>query len=214
MRRLLFLLSACVAIPSVFLLIRIFYTGDFKFLFLEWNLFLAIIPLLVSHFLLSLKRKLPLLLLGLITIFWLLFLPNAPYIFTDLLHLRYPSSAPMWYNLLLILSFAIPAFLVGIVSTWQMVQVWSQRLNKYWLLIGLVGVSFSTGFGIYLGRFLRWNSWDVITNPQGVIYDVLVRVIHPLAHSRTWAITICFGLLISFSYFTFTTVLTEIKQNK
>jgi uncharacterized membrane protein len=71
------------------------------------------------------------------------------------------------------------------------------------LVAGLIVLLlFVSGFGIYLGRFLRWNSWDIIQAPFGLLFDVGDRIVNPLAHSRTWGVTISMGILLNMMYWT------------
>jgi uncharacterized membrane protein len=182
---------------------RNYVGGNHFFRFLIWNLFLAFIPYLVSSWLIyyTNNRK-NILVIGGATALWLLFFPNAPYILTDLFHLRPRTEAPYWYDLLLILSFAWNGLILAYVSLAQMQQIFSKIFNKMvsWLFV-ITSLCLSA-FGIYLGRYLRWNSWDIITNPQGLAFDILDRFIHPFAHGRTWYMTLGFSAFLIVGYFT------------
>src|SRR6185295_15605158 len=159
------------------------------YLFLIWNLFLAGIPLVASTFLrLARHWRLPLIIQAGCLGLWLLFLPNAPYILTDLLHLTAQSPAPAWYDLALLLSCAGTGLLVGYLSLIDVHDIVAASLGKAmgWLLA--LSSLFLSGFAIYLGRFLRWNSWDVLTRPT-ILFDIADGVVHPASHSRTLAVT-------------------------
>ncbi|PIQ29152.1 DUF1361 domain-containing protein [bacterium (Candidatus Blackallbacteria) CG17_big_fil_post_rev_8_21_14_2_50_48_46] len=162
------------------LFFRIRYTGTPYFSFLVWNLFLALIPLAVSTiFRLGENRfqGLPWLVAGLAL--WLPFFPNAPYIITDLIHLRYRMNMPVWFDALLILSFALCGLLAGFLSLWDFEQAIARRWGA-WAGVGFSGLTlFLAGVGIYLGRFLRWNSWDLLHHPRAVLTDTLQPFFQP-----------------------------------
>ena len=205
---LLFAFSTLCLVLSV---IRVFASATPTFLFLNWNLFLAFIPWALSS-LLIIYPKLQEKKLAVITLLgtWLLFFPNAPYILTDLFHLKHVVSMPMWFDLLLILSFAWVGLLFGFMSLWDIEKILKQYLIKS-RLKGLLRYRFSIplfssvllfigSFGIYLGRYLRWNSWDIIAEPFALIYDIGDRFINPFEHPRTWGVTLFMGLFLNLVY--------------
>ena len=205
---LLFAFSTLCLVLSV---IRVFASATPTFLFLNWNLFLAFIPWALSSLLmiypkLQEKKLAVIMLLGT----WLLFFPNAPYILTDLFHLKHVVSMPMWFDLLLILSFAWVGLLFGFMSLWDIEKILKQYLIKS-RLKGLLRYRFSVpifssvllfigSFGIYLGRYLRWNSWDIIAEPFALIYDIGDRFVNPFEHPRTWGVTLLMGLFLNLVY--------------
>lgn len=176
-------------------------TGAPVFAFLFWNLFLAWVPYLLALALLSLDRaRAPGWLLALPGIVWLLFLPNAPYILTDFVHLGAVPGAPLWFDALLIGAFAATGLLLGLASVLLVHHVVAERLGATagWVLaIGTLALS---SIGIYLGRFPRFNSWDVITNPQGLVQVVLYRLADPFGNPflLTFAATMTAGLVASY----------------
>ncbi len=179
---------------SLFLLmVRLKITHSFFFLFLVWNLFLAFIPFAISFLLKQQnKRSKYLLLLGFCT--WLLFLPNAPYIVTDLIHLRHSGSTQIWLDALMIGLFALSGLLCYFLSMHQMEIVLSRYLNKKPLLFLGIAIHFLTGFGIYLGRFLRFNSWDLLQDPLEVLNTILHIICFPHLHKGAWLVTLLFGM--------------------
>ena len=205
---LLFAFSTLCLVLSV---IRVFASATPTFLFLNWNLFLAFIPWALSSLLmiypkLQEKKLAVIMLLGT----WLLFFPNAPYILTDLFHLKHVVSMPMWFDLLLILSFAWVGLLFGFMSLWDIEKILKQYLIES-RLKGLLRYRFSVpifssvllfigSFGIYLGRYLRWNSWDIIAEPFALIYDIGDRFVNPFEHPRTWGVTLLMGLFLNLVY--------------
>lgn len=184
-------------------ILRVSLSGTSFFLFLNWNLFLAGIPYFLTSIISSQKRgsiqKLKILGVSLI---WLLFFPNAPYILTDLFHLRIESSIPKWFDLILIISFAWTGLLFGFLSLMKIEMLFASFLSKKQVTWFSSGILFLASFGVYLGRFLRWNSWDVINNPSHLLFDISDRVINPFDHPRTWGVTILFGLLLNLIYWT------------
>lgn len=181
-----------------------YYISDTKvFLFLNWNLFLAWIPLLLSSFILAftIKSKISLIF---IIIVWILFFPNSPYILTDLFHLKARNTIPIWYDLIVILSYAWTGLICGFISLNDIEQRLSYYYGKGNVINGLiVFFLFMSSFGVYLGRFLRWNSWDVLNNPFGLFSDIVVRFIYPLEYTKTWGVTLLMGIMLNFMYFTF-----------
>jgi uncharacterized membrane protein len=162
--------------------------------FLCWNLFLAWIPWLAGQGFRdsSRRRASTVLQLGWLAL-WLLFLPNAPYIATDLLHLAPRPSVPLWYDLVLLLSFAGTGLLLGYVSIIDVQTAVEERFSRGTGWGVAAGSLFLSGFGIYLGRFLRWNSWEVLTDPAGLFYDISDRLLNPTSHPRTYAVTLILG---------------------
>lgn len=180
-----------------------YYISDTKvFLFLNWNLFLAWIPLLLSSFILAFKIRSTISLLFIIVV-WILFFPNSPYILTDLFHLRARNEMPIWYDLIVILSYAWTGLICGFISLNDI----EKRLSEYGKINIINGVIvfflFMSSFGVYLGRFLRWNSWDVLNNPFGLFSDIVVRFIYPMEYTKTWGVTLLMGIMLNFMYFTF-----------
>jgi uncharacterized membrane protein len=186
---------------GMFLLaIRIYVSESLMYVFYAWNLFLAAIPLLLSRSLLYQRRisfKAGLMLFG-----WLLFFPNAPYIITDIFHFKERSPIPTWFDLLLVTSAAWNGLILGLVSLMNietfLIRHFLLKQVRLFVIISLAAGS----FGIYLGRFLRFNSWNVITHPEVIIKAIGMRVIHPFEHTRTWGFTVLFAVFISLIYYT------------
>jgi len=131
---------------------------------------------------------------------WLLFFPNAPYILTDLFHLRHINSMPVWFDLTFILLFAWTGLLYGFLSLRNVEEIMTKKYNKYAARVCSISLLFLAAFGVYLGRFLRWNSWDILHEPLGLIYDVAHRIVYPFQHPRTWGMTLFFGLFLNVVY--------------
>ena len=180
-----------------------YYISDTKvFLFLNWNLFLAWIPLLLSSFILAFNIKSKISLIFIIIV-WILFFPNSPYILTDLFHLRARNSVPIWYDLIVILSYAWTGLVCGFISLNDIEKSLSEYGKRNGINAVIIFFLFMSSFGVYLGRFLRWNSWDVLNNPFGLFSDIVVRFIYPLEYTKTWGVTVLMGIMLNFMYFTF-----------
>lgn len=193
-------------------LFRFIYTDTKVFLFLNWNLFLAFIPwALTSLVIVKPKFQKSRLTLIVLLVSWLLFFPNAPYILTDLFHLRLKSSMPIWFDLILILSFAWTGLLFGFFSLWDIEKLLRNFMKRTSVIIISVGLLFIGSFGIYVGRFLRWNSWDILTEPFKLMYDIGDRFINPFEHPRTWGMTIFMGLFLNMIYLSFRLVRKRIE---
>jgi uncharacterized membrane protein len=196
MKRLL-LFAVMLAWCAVLLAARMMRTGSPTFVFLVWNLFLAAIPLVAS---MALERARGQVMRSGLFAMWLLFLPNAPYIVTDLLHLRVRPPVPLWYDLALLLSAAGTGLLMGyasVVIVHRMVARLYGKLAGWSVAIASLLLS---AFGMYLGRFLRWNSWDIITAPGALLTDIAIRVLNPFDHPKTLAVTAIFGVLLTLGY--------------
>jgi uncharacterized membrane protein len=179
-----------------------FYTGERLFLFLVWNLFLAFIPYLISSRMESWVKensKWKILLYGFA---WLMFVPNSFYIITDLFHLDMNHDVPLWYDLALLLAFAWNGLLFGIVSVRQVEKAFESYFNKKFDLLFILPVMFLNGLGVYVGRYLRFNSWDVITNPFQLTSDIFYLFIHPIQNRFDWSMIVCYSLLTTIMYIT------------
>jgi uncharacterized membrane protein len=189
-------LTWCITLVSF----RIAWTHRLEYIFLIWNLALASAPLFFSTLFLAQTNKIS---RSACAFFWLLFFPNAPYIITDFVHLRTIQSAPIWFDILLLASSAATALAIGYHSLSQIHDHFTAAHHKTtgWL-IAITAIALSS-FGIYLGRFLRWRSIDIALNPLGLLTDIFDRFLHPLAHPRTWGVTLGFTTLLLFGYLLF-----------
>ena len=109
----------------------------------------------------------------------------------------------MWFDLVLILSFAWTGLLFGISSLMDIEQVLQNYMSKSKTMIATIVFLFVSGYGIYVGRYLRWNSWDLIVSPFAVPHDILSSIVHPEYHMRAWGTTLFVGLLLNLIYFSF-----------
>jgi len=173
--------------------------------FLVWNLFLAWVPFFWSLWALSIHRRHPrrwwsLLLPGAL---WLLFFPNAPYLITDLIHLRQRAEIPLWYDIGLLMSFVWAGCFLAVASLNMMHQIVRDYVGRTWSWIIVIGMLGLCGLGIYVGRFLRWNSWDIFLYPTDVLYDIGHRLINPFNHLQAYGVTLLFAAFLFVCYGTF-----------
>jgi uncharacterized membrane protein len=195
-------LTFASTVSMMLLTMRTFYTGYLLFGFLIWNLFLAWLPFLFAIVVIMFpgKRYVSLLFGAL----WLLFFPNAPYIVTDLLHLWPRADAPLWFDMILLVSFALTGLFLGISSLGFMQQQISRRFGLIMGWVFVFGALLCAGFGVYIGRFLRWNSWDVISNPLTLLADLHLNLTTPFLFLKTMIITGALTAVFTFTYLLFT----------
>ena len=182
--------------------VRIERTHNWRYALLPGNLFLAWLPLIfalgVYH--LHHKGERRSLRLAALAGLWLLFFPNAPYIFTDLVHLWSNFRSAFWVDMMLVLLVALTGFVVGCLSLFLMQWVVAERLGKLagWLFI--IVVAWLTGFGVYVGRFLRWNSWDLLMHPWDVTNSIGHVAAHPLANPNSVVFPALFATFLFLGY--------------
>src|SRR5712692_10914799 len=199
-------LAFASAICLAMLVARVVYSANLSYSFLAWNLFLAWLPLLCALFAYNAYKRrgrLSWLVVAGCALAWLLFFPNAPYILTDIMHLRPRPDAPLWFDVLLVIAFAWTGLFLGLVSL-SLMQALVRRaagtLASWGFALGVLSLS---GFGIYIGRFLRWNSWDVFLSPGGLMADLLDAAQHPLLHARSLVFSGLFSLFLLSAYIMF-----------
>ncbi len=181
-------------ISVIMYMARVLYVANWTYRFLVSNLFLAWLPLLFAalayHFQ---QRSMPVLLFSGL---WLLFLPNAPYIITDLMHLSYIPGVLAWYDAIMVFSFALTGLLLGFVSLFVMQMMVLQRFGWRFGWLFVTTALAMSGFGVYIGRFLRWNSWDVFTNPLPLLQSLL----NPDLFLKAFVVTALLSLISIFAY--------------
>ncbi|MCB9688640.1 MAG: DUF1361 domain-containing protein [Alphaproteobacteria bacterium] len=124
---------------------------------------------------------------------WFAFLPNAPYLLTDLVHLSPRSPVPFWFDAALLGGAGALGLWLGAASLAQVAEVLEERVGRAAAWCLRLSAPVACGFGMYLGRFLRWNSWDLVVRPDDVLRDALAPLLAPSAHADAWAFTATFG---------------------
>jgi uncharacterized membrane protein len=182
-------------------LARAFYVGHLAYGFLGWNLFLAWVPfglsIVLAHRVPNPGRARPT--TWLLGALWLAFFPNAPYVVTDLIHFR-PGPPVAIFDAVLLFTFALTGMCLAFSSLLLVHRVVARRHGPWlgWLFVAVVALL--SGFGIYLGRFQRWNSWDLLVRPVQLLSEMAGWVLHPFPHRAAFAFTALMGGVIFVAY--------------
>lgn len=195
------MLSATSAFPLALLAMRARMGAGLGYRFLLWNMFLAWVPIGFA-FIAEMgwrwhwsRRRILIPLFG-----WLLFFPNAPYVVTDVIHLRKNAISPLWFDALILFSTGLAGLLVGFVSLRMVQLIINASFGRVWGWLVSVGVLVLSGFGIYLGRFARYNSWDILSSPRRLLYDVQSVALDPISNKRAIAISVIFTAFLAVTY--------------
>lgn len=197
------MLAGASIISVLMALARMAYSNSEDYSALIWNLGLAWIPFIFASiaFMISWSRKLLYLVVPVCAFLWLLFFPNAPYILTDFQHLSTnANNAPLWYDVLMLIWFSWTGLLLGVVSLFFMQEIVTGAFGRKAGWVFAVLVTLLSSIGIILGRFYRWNSWDVFGDPRPIAYDIWNWLDHPFANLRVYGFTLLFTLLFLFVY--------------
>lgn len=181
----------------ILLMIRVSASDSARYIFLLWNLVLAVIPVLLAWWLVVRVRqfgwfKWQQMLLSLV---WLSFLPNSFYLVTDFIHLRTTNEASLFFDVIMLASFVVNGLMLGYIAIYLVHSELIRRFSESssYKIVGIIFLLCS--FATYLGRFTRWNTWDILLQPAGLIFDVSDRVINPGQHAETYLAT---GILFVF----------------
>lgn len=197
--RLLFLLLATsFALTGLVVFRSLLMHNWFYFRCLSWNLFLAWIPiaLALKAEQLAVRTRFPRFKMLVVAGMWGLFFPNAPYLITDVVHLHHAPGLPLWFDAAMLVGYALTGLLTGLLSLYWMHRLAAQRLGGRRATLLLTAYIPLSAWGVYLGRELRWNSWDIVFRPHYLLFDALTRG----TNSKALLMTIEFSLLIGFSY--------------
>lgn len=172
------------------------------FSYLPWNLFLAWIPFVASLLLIRVLRtsawaswqSLTL------TVIWLLFLPNSFYMISDFIHLQDVGRVDVLFDAVMFTAFIYTSVLLGAASLLMVHRELTKRLTRARARVWVAAILFVCSFGIYIGRDLRWNSWDVLTNPAGLLFDVSDRLLHPTNYPQMFITVGSFFVLLTTMY--------------
>ena len=197
-------LGGLSALVVAMIAVRVLYTGNDYYTNLVWNLFLAWIPFGLAVYVYDGYRKGQ----GRLQFWaagglWLLFFPNALYIVTDFKWLRDWAGAPLWYDVVLVSAAAWCGLLLGFASLYLMQGIVRGALGTACAWAFALGTLALGSFGVYLGRFERWNSWDVFTRPGHLAQSLLPHIAHPQDHPRALAVMVLFTAFLAMSYLVF-----------
>ena len=197
-------LAALSLFVVVMIVARVLYAQTGEHTSIAWNLFLAWIPFALAVLVYDRARS------GVVTpavataaALWLLFLPNAPYIVTDLKYIGDNRAVPVLYDVVLLSAAAWTGLLLGLTSLYLMHSVARRLVGAHAAWVLATGALALSSFGIYLGRVLRWNSWDVFVRPGHITSRLTAGALHPFAHPRPIAVTVLFTSFLLVSYLAF-----------
>jgi uncharacterized membrane protein len=192
---------------GAFFAFRVSYSESTNYINLLWNLFLAWLPYILSIIAVSVSRINPkrwglIMLLG---FFWLVFFPNAPYMVTDFYHLEPRPPVPLWFDISLIAIFAFTGCFLAIASLRSIHVIIEEILGKFigWLF-ALFALNIAS-LGVYLGRFGRYNSWDILLDPKSVVKEIAFNLLNPLDNLGFVGFTLMFTSILLVFYLMFTT---------
>jgi uncharacterized membrane protein len=188
--------ALCVALVEY----RIHRTGNPFYRFLVWNLFLAWVPVGFAVLAHKRARRGVDVVVGALLVLWLLFFPNAPYMLTDFIHLGESRLVPVWYDALMLSSFAWTGLLLGFVSLYLVQLVTRRVVGPAWSWVGVACALGLASFGVYLGRFVRVNSWDALIRPRSVAHVVRTELENPLQHPRLVAVLVALTAFLLVGY--------------
>jgi uncharacterized membrane protein len=192
--------ALCLALE----LVRERHFAALGFRFLVWNLILAWIPLLVALVVYDrYRRGSTLARLAPALVLWLLFMPNAPYIVTDFVHLSASSPAPLWFDGVELSAFAWTGMLLGFVSLYLLHAVVRHRFGAQAGWGGVLIVLALVSAGVYLGRVKRWNSWDLLTQPGSRLAQLHAHLTDPASLGRAFGLTLGLTTLLALAYLVF-----------
>jgi len=194
------ILFLSISFTVVLLVARAWHTHTVAYTFYLWNLFLAIVPLwfsrqLARHATVDVKS------IALIS-GWLLFFPNSPYVITDIFHFYQRPEMPLWYDLLLVFSATWNGMVAGFISLMQVDKFIAPHTGRKVHAVLITVFMFAASCGIYLGRFLRFNSWDVVRKPRSLAEFAFEYAFQPLEHVKAWAFSVLCTVLLLLIYHT------------
>lgn len=183
---------------------RIQLSGTLHYFFMVWNLFLGFMPLIFSRLvregIIQNKSRW---IIPIYALLWLLFFPNSYYMLTDLYHFNLRPGMPQWYDLLFLLTFAWTGIIMGMMSLWDIEASLKFRNREKWIPYVSTTLLILAGLGIYLGRDLRWNSWEFFTNFNHILSDCIDLIIHPLQFLDAWGLILLMSIFLNIIYWSF-----------
>lgn len=213
---LVYALIATNALSVLLFGLRLVGADNFRYWFMLWNLLLAWVAPLIAWWLVRRLRS------GKwrtwqnigLTLLWLGFLPNSFYMVSDLIHVQQTGEISVYFDTVLFVSFVLNGFVAGFIGIMLVHREILRRVSalRAWLVLTLVFVL--SGYAIYLGRVLRWNTWDGLFQPAALLFDVSDNILNPLAHPQAFVVTFSFALLIGVFYVFAWEVVKILRQTK
>ena len=181
------LFSACAAV-AVFLF-RSLVTGSSRFYFMVWNLVLSLLSLAAASVFVTFWTQAKSGLAWVAFIVWLFLLPNTFYMLTDFVHVQDTGDINMLFDIVMIGFFAMNGFIHGLLSLYLVHINLLSKYSRRAVGIGMAGVLLVSSFAVDMGRYLRWNSWDVILHPKTLLFDTTNTLLSPASYHRSFLIT-------------------------
>jgi uncharacterized membrane protein len=203
-------------VSVVLLLMRFAASDNLRYWFLIWNLILGWLPLLFAFLLIAQLRKdrwLSIISVG-FTMLWLGFLPNSFYLVSDIIHIHETGEVNILYDIVMFMSFIFNGFVSGLLSIYLIHKALLKRESAAVSHAIIAGVFLLASFAIYLGRVLRWNTWDALVNPAGVLFDVSEQVINPVSNPQSFVTTVTFFALLGSVYVVVWQLVLAIRNSK
>jgi uncharacterized membrane protein len=195
-------IAAACFVSLILLIGRIIFTDSLRYIFLVWNLVLAVTPLLLAWWLYDrLKTESwfswPQILL---TFAYVGFLPNTFYLITDFVHLEQFNEASLYFDVILLSGFVFNGMILGFVSIYLIHRQLLRRISEKDSLYLISVIFLMASFAAYLGRFTRFNTWDIILRPAGLLFDVSDRFVNPTQHADTYISTVSLFFVLLSTY--------------
>lgn len=188
---------------SVFLFgLRLIGAENFRYWFMLWNLFLAWVAPVIAWWLVTRLQKSPWLSWKniVLTVIWLGFLPNSFYMVSDLIHVQQTGEVSIIFDAVLFTSFIFNGFIAGFMGTFFVHRELLKRMSVRRTWVAITGIFALSGYAIYMGRVLRWNTWDALLQPAALLFDLSDNILNPVAHPQAFLVTASFTLLITSFY--------------
>ena len=207
------LIWLCFFIIGALLCFRVLYSGSLRYIFMTWNIFLAWVPYVIASQLISYKFKSTWQRVFLFCS-WLLFFPNALYIVTDLVHLRADTNVPWWFDAMFLFLNAFVGLLLAFGSLVKIESFLREHFSRRIVNVLVPALLFFGSYGVYLGRFERWNSWNIVDDPFSLLSAIFLSVANPIENWRVWAISILFTIVYALLFYSLKVLPAVINQNK
>jgi uncharacterized membrane protein len=196
--------AAAVSVACLLVLgVRLSVSGERTYAFLAWNLFLAWVPLVLASLLPAAGARAGRWVVVPVLGSWLLFFPNAPYLLTDLIHLGDRPAESPGIDFVMFPAFALAGLLIGAISLHVVHQTLAAGHGARAARLAVAACIALAGFGMYLGRVLQWNSWDMVTRPGSRLAALADRLADPLAFAAALMVSVGSAVCIALAYAAF-----------
>jgi uncharacterized membrane protein len=204
-------ITSLLILAVVLNILRVLFFGSTAFLYILWNIFLAFIPFIISSILVLHTNKSNISKIFFVAgfILWFLFLPNAPYVITDFIHLGRIHSVPVMFDIFVLFASAWVSLLMGLYSLVNIEKIFLLRFTKKITNIIMVFIILFASFGMYLGRYLRFNSWDFFVSHNFLITSIVKIMKEPNSNENMYAYTALFFVFIYISFISFKSTKTK-----